>query len=201
MDLFQNTNLKNKYIFFYRKVKHLRIEVQMDIIKVIVPENYSLNIEYIIQKHRNWIEGKIKYLQEAKALSENLVLYNQEGLRVIVQNYINEYGEILKVRPMRILFRKMRIRWGSCQPKGRQLIFNKDLKFLPEDLIKYLVLHEMCHLIVRNHNKAFWRLVSKFDCDYKEREKILSSYRFKLDKIVKEKERSELILNKMKEKL
>jgi predicted metal-dependent hydrolase len=73
----------------------------------------------------------------------------------------------------------MKKRWGSCNYKKKILIFNKNLEYLPEELIKHIVIHEMCHLIVKNHNKEFWALVSKLDPDFKEKRKLLAGYMVK----------------------
>lgn len=66
---------------------------------------------------------------------------------------------------------------GSCSAKGN-LNFNLKLAALPEDLIEYIVIHELIHLIERNHNKIFWREVSKYCSDYREKEKELPKYWF-----------------------
>ncbi len=177
-------DLRNRYILFFRKVKYLRIEVKRDIINVILPENYSGNIEGIIKKYENWIKEKLEHLKELESISMNLVLYNQENLKEIVKDYIDKYGRILKVYPDDIFFRKMSKRWGSCDSKKKRLIFNKYLKFLPKDLIRYVVLHEMFHLVVRNHGREFWRLLGRFEGDYKEKERFLACYRFKLERVM-----------------
>jgi predicted metal-dependent hydrolase len=181
MNLFQNMNLKDRYILFYRKVKHPRIEVKRDFVSVILPENYSGNLEGIIKNYENWINEKFRCLKELEAISKKLILYNQENLREMIQSYVEEFSEILRVKPDSIFFRKMKKRWGSCNSKKKRLIFNKDLKFLPSELIRYVVLHEMCHLVMRNHGREFWSLVGCLDSDYQEKERTLTSYRFKLD--------------------
>jgi len=156
-------NLKNNYFLIFRKVKHPRIEVHRNAVKIIVPKINKLKIQDIIQKHKKWIDGKVEELKEMEILSHNLILYNHEKLKDIVEKFVNEFSKILRVKPEEIFFRKMKRRWGSCKPEKKKLIFSRDLKYLPEDLIKYVVLHEMCHLIVRNHKKEFWVLVGKLE--------------------------------------
>lgn len=185
MSLLVDMKLRSNYILFHRNVKYPRIEVHPDVIKIIVPKNYSREIEDLIHRHERWIEERLKRLKGIKMISEDLILYNQKNLKDIVENRINEYSEILGAKPEKTFFRKMKNRWGSCKYKGGQLIFSKDLKFLPEELINYVVLHEMCHLIVRNHGKEFWNLVGKIDDKYKEKERFLMGYRFKLNQLRK----------------
>ena len=66
----------------------------------------------------------------------------------------------------------MKSKWGSCSVKN-SLIFNYYLAKLPEDIIEYVVVHELAHIKHKNHQKEFWDLVSKFIPDYKERIKRL----------------------------
>jgi len=169
----------SNYSVFYKKVKNLRIEVKCNDVKVIVPLNYSGKIENVIEKYEKWIKEKIEKLKEIEEISNTLPLYNHENLKEIIENYIEEYGKILNKKPEKILFRKMKNRWASCHYKEKKLIFNKKLKFLPESLIKYVVLHEMCHLIVKNHRKEFYLLVKKIDGNFENKEKLLLSYKFK----------------------
>ena len=60
------------------------------------------------------------------------------------------------------LVRLQHSRWGSCT--SRQLItLNTKLLFLPDHLVRYIMIHELCHTVQMNHSKAFWALVSKHD--------------------------------------
>jgi len=163
-----------------RKVKYVRLEVDLNGIKIIAPENQLLSYEAILNKYDNWINKSLVKLNELKELSKNLVFYNHQNFEKIVYFYIEEISNFLGTKPNKVFFRKMKKRWGSCQHKKKNLIFNKFLKFLPETLIKYVVLHEMVHLLVPTHKKEFWFLIKKFDNDYKEKEKLLTAYIFKL---------------------
>lgn len=173
-------NQRNNYCLFYRKVKYLRIEVNKDIIRLIVPQKYPVKIDDVMERKKGWIQSKVEQLRELEDISNRLSLYNCENLEEIVGRNVNEFGSILKVMPEKIFFRRMKNRWGSCHFRNKKLIFNRRLKFLPEELIRYVVLHEMCHLIVKNHRKEFWLLVKKLDERYEEKERLLSCYNLKL---------------------
>ncbi|MBU4075475.1 MAG: M48 family metallopeptidase, partial [Euryarchaeota archaeon] len=72
-------------------------------------------------------------------------------------------------------------KWGSCSP-NKNLTINTLLKYLPENLIEYVIFHEMVHLIERKHNKLFWKFIAiKFD-NYEEKEKELFEYWFLIQK-------------------
>jgi predicted metal-dependent hydrolase len=168
-----------RILIFKRKVKYLRLEVDLEGIKIIAPVGIEVNEKEILEKHKKWIEKRIERLNEIKKIVESLEFYKQEDFYNFVEVLVDEISKVLKIKPEKILFRKMKKRWGSCNYKKKILIFNKNLEYLPEELIKHIVIHEMCHLIVRNHNKEFWALVSKLDPNFKEKRKLLAGYMMK----------------------
>ena len=53
-------------------------------------------------------------------------------------------------------------RWGSCSSR-RSITLNTKLLFLPDHLVRYIMIHELCHTVHMNHSKAFWALVQEHD--------------------------------------
>ncbi len=60
------------------------------------------------------------------------------------------------------LVRLQHSRWGSCS-SGGIITLNTKLLFLPDYLVRYIMIHELCHTVHMNHSKAFWALVSRHD--------------------------------------
>lgn len=85
------------------------------------------------------------------------------------------YNEIKSADSVRI--------WGSYNSK-RQMKLNYKLIILPEELIEYVICHELCHSIHMNHKPQFWRDVEKICPDYKRLKKELSKYAFVLKKTI-----------------
>ena len=65
-----------------------------------------------------------------------------------------------------------RSNWGSCSTKGNVNI-STCLLFAPQDVIDYVIIHELAHLVEMNHSPRFWALVETAMQDYKEKEKWL----------------------------
>ena len=61
--------------------------------------------------------------------------------------------------------RKQRTRWGSCSSRGK-VSLNLKLLFLPPLLVRYIMVHELCHTLHMNHSARYWKAVARFDPDY-----------------------------------
>ena len=67
----------------------------------------------------------------------------------------------------RLSIRGQRSRWASCSRSGT-MSFNWRLLLAPEEVLDYVVWHEVCHLEVMDHSPAFWRLVARRCPDYRQ---------------------------------
>lgn len=81
-----------------------------------------------------------------------------------VEVYTSRAG--LQVPP--VLVREQEKRWGSCNSKG-ELRFNWRVMMAPMSLVDYVVAHEVCHLVVRDHSSRFWKLLGTLLPDFEER--------------------------------
>lgn len=65
----------------------------------------------------------------------------------------------------RVTMRWQRFRWGSCSPSGT-ISLNVQLLFLPEMVVRYVLVHELCHVARPDHSAAFWTLVGDHEPGY-----------------------------------
>ena len=169
-----------KYKIIKKPIKHLYLRIKDDYVEVkcskFIPKE---TIEKFIQKHAKEIIKKIqnseyyflfgkKYLKNGIDVEE---LYKQKTPQIVLP-FLYRYSKLMNLHPSKVSFRFNKSRWGSCSVKN-SLIFNYYLAKLPEDIIEYVVVHELAHIKHKNHQKEFWDLVSKFIPDYKERIKRL----------------------------
>jgi predicted metal-dependent hydrolase len=71
-----------------------------------------------------------------------------------------------------IAIRNQRTRWGSCS-RLKSISLNQKLLFLTPDLVRYVMVHELCHTRVMSHSRKFWEQVASYDPDYKKKIKAL----------------------------
>lgn len=85
-------------------------------------------------------------------LRERLRREAEEMLLPRLEEYAARYG----FRYAAVRFRFQRTRWGSCSAKGN-INLNVGLVFLPEPLVRYVLLHELCHTVALDHSERFWK--------------------------------------------
>ena len=90
----------------------------------------------------------------------------REKTRVLITPKAEYYAKILGVSFNKLSVKKQRSVWGSCSAK-RNINFNLLLSLCPDEVVNYIVVHELCHLKQLNHSKLFWAEVEKVLPDYK----------------------------------
>ncbi len=83
--------------------------------------------------------------------------------------------EHLKESVGKVSLRHNSTRWGSCSTGGNISISTRCL-LAPENVLNYIIIHELCHLKEMNHSASFWKLVESIDPKYKEKERWLRKY-------------------------
>jgi len=165
------------YEVVYRRIKHPRIELKTGKIVVILPEGHDP--EQVLQKHGKWIRDKLDIISKALSRIKGKTLANRSSndLREIVERFTRSYENELGVNVNRIFIRRMKTKWASCSPR-KNLTINELARHLPEQLIGYIIYHELTHIIEKRHNEKFWKIVSKKYPNYSNLEKQLLTYWF-----------------------
>ncbi|MEK7164970.1 MAG: M48 family metallopeptidase [Patescibacteria group bacterium] len=92
--------------------------------------------------------------------------------RVLVKAKLEYWNQFYNFSYNHVASKAHKSRWGSCS-RLKNLNFNCKIIFLPEALVDYIVVHELCHLQELNHGKNFWHLVGQAMPDWKIRRQAL----------------------------
>jgi predicted metal-dependent hydrolase len=136
--------------------------------------NYPLTIN--LNQSRNSIEiadGKFSVLVKAKKIPSNDIkrLYEKwiaEKAQDVFEDKVEKYSKRLGVRVKQIVIKKLKNRWGSLTKKD-VINLNVNLLKAPEAVIDYIILHELCHLIIKDHSHHYWDLVHRFMPNYQDK--------------------------------
>ncbi len=98
--------------------------------------------------------------RKAKKRINTKYIIQKEVTRKIVKLKLDKYNMYYNFKYNRVAIRDQKSRWGSCSSKAN-LNFNYRVGLLSEELMDYVVVHELCHLSEMNHGPKFWRLVGE----------------------------------------
>lgn len=164
----------------YSKRKSISIELRMEDILVRAPKGMSYSqINQFLNEKREWIDKHLTKIQEQKKVLEELTPFTGEEIRrmadqalILIPEKVKKYAPLVGVDYGKITIRNQRSRWGSCSSKGN-LNFNCLLMLFPDEVIDYVVVHELCHRIHMNHSAEFYAEVARVLPEYRKWKKWL----------------------------
>jgi len=145
---------------------------------VMIPEKIEtvktkINSEQIIIKYPDTIDIRLKEIQD---IVKKIII---KTLRIEAKSYLPARTELL-AKKYQFKFKNTYIKnnktiWGSCSGQNN-INLNLHLMRLPDHLIDYVIIHELCHTIEKNHGKGFWKLMDSILGDAKSLSKELKNY-------------------------
>jgi predicted metal-dependent hydrolase len=145
----KNTNAK-RYI----------IRLQGDKIKVTIPlhGNYTEAKKFLLKNKQILIDKIQQQSTDSSPVIDDVFLRRQA--HVILPAKLSKLAEKHSFSYQAVKIRKSRTRWGSCS-SHKVINLSLYLLLLPNHLIEYVLLHELCHTIQMNHSSAFWDLLNQ----------------------------------------
>ena len=154
-----------EYKIQYSKIKNIYIQIKDGKVIVKAPRRVSKKeIEKILEQKLEWIQ---KAVEKETKKQEKKPLYTKEEFKEIVEKHANELVKQTGLVPNKITIKQIKYAWGSCSSK-KNITINLELIKYSEQAIRYVILHEFCHIKYMNHSKDFWNLVEKYMPDYKQ---------------------------------
>jgi len=130
---------------------------------VVRPRATEAEIDAAIAANLGWLERQLAKAAAPTLGLDRLSLTAEQGrreARARISLIAQSEAAALGVTYARISLRDQRSRWGSCSTTGT-LSFNWRLVLAPHDVLDYVVVHEICHLLEMNHGPDFWALVER----------------------------------------
>ena len=154
-----------EYKIVYSRIKNVYIHIKDGEVIVKVPRRVSKKeIDKIVKSKEDWIK---KTLKKDGNKAEKQKLYTDEEFKTIVEETANELIKKTRLIPNKVRIRDIKYAWGSCSV-NKNITISYKLICYSKETIKYVILHELCHIKYMNHSKNFWNLVEIYMPNYKE---------------------------------
>ena len=125
----------------------LEPELVGESLRVYIPKRIKNHSQYLKKTIQNWYMSKAENILIEKTLT---------------------FSKMIGVNPSNVNIKSFKAQWGNCSHQGL-IQYNWRLLLAPHDIIDYVVIHELCHLIHHNHSKDFWLCVARYLPHYKEK--------------------------------
>ncbi len=130
----------------------------------------SYRLEVVEQAGKHKVEqaggNKIRLTVTANTSTESrLKLMNEwyrEQLKQVIPKLIDQWQTKIGVETNDWGVKKMKTKWGSCNIEAKRIWLNLDLAKKPPECLEYIIVHELVHLLERNHNSRFVAYMDEF---------------------------------------
>ena len=135
-------------------------------VRVAVPGRTSVNsaLEFVHTK-KPWIRKQLariaEYENQNKTLANSFAAIDRVEAKKKLTTRLKQLVEKHGFTNNRVFIRNQQTRWGSCSHKNN-ISLNVKLVVLPEELIDYVILHELVHTRTHDHSKRFWSELDKY---------------------------------------
>jgi len=168
-----------------RRAKYINITVRpFKGVRVTVPRGVAISQarEFALSR-QNWINKHIKearQLEKAhlKFLSRSEPIDKKKARQRLVHK-LDTLAANHGFTYNKVFIRNQKTRWGSCSAQNN-LSLNINLIWLPDELISYVILHELVHTRIKNHSAKFWNALEKIKPNAKSLRRELGDYSFML---------------------
>ena len=159
-----------------KRNKRANLRVQPDgRVEMSVPRAYpdSLVREFVREKHDWIVRAQAKYANSPRGQAATATPQEVREWRSYVEAFVpalvERWEPVLGVKAGKLDYRKMKSRWGSCQPSTGRICINVVLALYPLECLEYVVVHELCHLRVAGHGPEFRALMDRVMPDWRQR--------------------------------
>lgn len=165
-----------------KRAKHLNISVRpFKGVRVAVP--YAVSFVAAIklaESKKRWIQKHLNITKqmerEQKTIANDFAMIDKTRAKEQLINRLEQLSKRYRIYYNKVCIRNQKTRWGSCSSKNN-ISLNIQIVRLPENLIDYILLHELTHVRVKNHSKLFWKELDRLVGNAKAMDKKLNEYK------------------------
>ena len=106
--------------------------------------------------------------EQSDEIKAALICWMKKQTKLLVEQIVETHAAQKQLFPRAITIKTQKSRWGSCGIHN-DININWLLLMAPKEVLEYVVVHELCHIKVKNHSSQFWALVADHLPDYKSR--------------------------------
>lgn len=164
-----------KVIFSNRKTLSLQIDDNLEIL-VKAPKNFpKYKIDEFVLSHSKWLKKAYKRKEQSQKvfnIPQDEALLLRKKAEIYIPLRVEYYSKIMGLSYGTVKITSAKKRYGSCSGKNN-LCFSLYLMQFPLEAVDYVVVHELSHIVYKNHSKEFYKHIEKYMPDYKQRQNIL----------------------------
>jgi len=168
--------MQYKVIYSRRRTMQLEISREAEVI-VRAPIGISdKKIKLFLEQHKDWIAEHLarreRWLEEHPEPTEEMKKELIARAKVYLPKRTMEFAAVMGVEPSSIRITSARTRFGSCSAKNG-ICYSWRLMQYSKAAVDYVVVHELAHILHKDHSSEFYKTVEKYLPDYRERRKLL----------------------------
>lgn len=109
-----------------------------------------------------WLELHVPKGADRDTRERRLAAWYRDELKTAIPGLITAWASVLEVHEPAWVVRRMKTKWGTCKPNQGKIWLNLELAKKSPECLEYVVVHEMVHLLERNHTERFYDLMNGF---------------------------------------
>ncbi len=165
--------IRRKRATFETQVRQTEREMVTGESHFVLGRRYRLKVVEAPGAHRvhiagnSWLELTVRPGTDTAGRKRALERWYRDILRERIPALLDEWQPRLGVEVTEWRVKHMKTRWGSCNAEAKRIWLNSELAKKPEACLEYVLVHELTHLLERNHTDRFRALLDEFMPDWR----------------------------------
>jgi len=116
----------------------------------------------VMARNKSVIELHVRRESSAEHRERVLQRWYRQQLKELIPPVLQKWQPVLGVQANEWAIKKMKTKWGACNVKARRIWLNLELAKKPAQCLEYIIVHELLHLLERQHYDNFFALMNEY---------------------------------------